>query len=260
MLKKRLAGDLVGGADHGLAPLTGVHGVAKEIGMPATRPLPDLLGSPDGLAAFHQRLLAIRLDPQIKGLALRYAGSPDLAEDALQGAYCGVARLKHPEEIENLRAYFCKALVHEVYRERGQLGAALVEDFVRVAETRQAAVGCHPGSPRPVDDAVCASLQAQAWLQLLADERDRLQAAVPARSDDPGRYRAVIYDAAGQVLRDGINSAPSEADSNPAFRAAYPEYFDQPGALPDTCYQRFRRARTDVRALLRAVVSPDELS
>ncbi len=70
----------------------------------------------------------------------------------------------------------------------------------------------------------------------------------------------MIYAAAEQVLRDAINEEPSEADTNDAFRAAYPEYFDQPGASANLSHQRFRRAREDVKALLQAVVSRDELS
>jgi len=37
--------------------------------------------------------------------------------------------------------------------------------------------------------------------------------AVPGRSDDPGRYRAAVYAAAEQVLRDGITGESSEADT-----------------------------------------------
>jgi len=73
-------------------------------------------------------------------------------------------------------------------------------------------------------------------------------------------YRAVICDAAGQVLRDGINAEPNDADSNDAFRAAFPEYFAQPGASANLLHQRFRRAREDVKALLQAVVNRDELT
>ncbi len=209
------------------------------------------------VGVIENELAAIREDPQIKRLALRYSGSPDLAEDALQSTYCAVAQVKHLERIENLRAYFCKMLIHEVHRERVELGAALVEDFARVAEAHQDARGCDAGwSPAPIDDAVCTSLQAQAWLERFAAEGDHLRAAVPARSDDPGRYQAVIYDVAGQVLRDAINGESSKADSNPAFRAAYPEYFDQ----PDIPHQRFSRARSDLRALLQGVVRHDELT
>jgi hypothetical protein len=214
----------------------------------------------DILAAARQQLAEIREDPRIKGLALRHAGHPALAGDALQSAYYAVARLENLDQIKNLRAYFCKVLIREVHRERSQLGAALIDDFARVMETHQDDVGCHPTAPPSVDDAVCTSLQARVWLERFAARRDRLRADVPARSDDPGRYRAVVCDAARQVLGDGINGEPSDADSNDAFRAAYPEYFAQPDASADLLHQRFRRAREDVKALLQAVVSRDELT
>jgi hypothetical protein len=214
----------------------------------------------DILAAARQQLAEIREDPRIKGLALRHAGHPALAGDALQSAYYAVARLENLDQIKNLRAYFCKVLIREVHRERGQLGAALIDDFARVMERHQDGVGCHPTSPPSVDDAVCTSLQAQVWLERFAVHQDRLRAEVPARSDEPDHYRAVVCDAARQVLRDGINGEPSDADSNDAFRAAYPEYFAQPDASADLLHQRFRRAREDVKALLQAVVSRDELT
>jgi DNA-directed RNA polymerase specialized sigma24 family protein len=210
----------------------------------------------DGLTPAHQLLLAILQDPRTKRYALRYAGHPEVAEDALQSTYCAMARLNSLEQIDNLRAYVYRVLVHEVYRERGQLGAALVDDFVSVAETRQDAAGSQPST----EEAACTSLQGRALLQRLADQRDCLMAAVPARSDDPDRYRTVIYAAAEQALRDAINADPGEADTNRAFRAAWPEYFGPSGAAANTCHQRFRRARTDVRAMLQAVVGRDELT
>ena len=94
----------------------------------------------------------------------------------------------------------------------------------------------------------------ESWLDRLHAQRACLKAAVPARSDDPVLYRALIYTSAEGVLRDGINAEPSDADSNDAFRAAYPEYFAQPGASANLLHQRFRRAREDVKALLQAVV------
>lgn len=211
-------------------------------------------------ATARQQLAEIREDPRIQRLAVRHAGHPALAGDALQSTYYAMARLESLEQIENLRAYFCKVLIREIHRERSQLGATLVDDFARVAEMHQDAAGHYPASPPSVDDAVCTSLQAQVWLERFAARCGRLRDAVPARSDDPARYRAVICDAAEQVLRDGINAEPSDADSNDAFRAAYPAYFNQLGASPDLCYQRFRRAREDVKALLQAVVSRDELT
>jgi DNA-directed RNA polymerase specialized sigma24 family protein len=211
-------------------------------------------------AAARQQLAEILEDPRIRGLAMRYAGHPALADDALQSTYYAVARLEHLGQIQNLRAYVCKALIREIHRERSQLGAIVIDDFARIADEHQDAAGCHPAAPPSVEDAVCTSAQAEAWLERFAAQRNYLRAGVPARSADPDRYRAVICDAAGQLLYDGINGEPSEADTNPALRAAYPEYFNQPDAEPNTLHQRFCRARTDVRALLQAVVRRDELT
>jgi len=210
-------------------------------------------------AAALRQLVEIWKDPRIKSLARRHAGDPDVADDALQSAYYAVARVNHLDQIENLRAYFCRVLIHEAHRERGQLRAALVEDFDRVAEERPGAADGHRTSPPSFQDAVCASLLARSWLKRLAGQRDGLLAAVPARSDDPGRYRAVIYAVAENILRAGISCDAVDVDANDAFRAFYPEYFRQPGATPNTCDQRFRRGRMDVRALLQSVISHDEL-
>lgn len=218
------------------------------------------IGPADARAAALQQLAEIQEDPPIQRLALRHAGHADVAYDALQSTYYAIARLKNLEQIDNLRPYFCKVLIHEVYRELGQLGAALVEDFALVTEAGHGAVSLHPVSSPSIEDAVRIWLLAQCWFKRLADERDRLRAAVPARSGDPGRYRAVIYSAAEQVLRHGISGEPSDADSNGAFRAAYPEYFAQPDASANLLHQRFRRAREDLKALLQAVVRHDELT
>jgi len=214
----------------------------------------------DILENTRQQLAEILKDPRIRGLALRYAGHPALADDALQSTYYAMARLEHLGQIQNLRAYVGKVLIREIHRERGQLGAIVIDDFARVADVHRDAPGCHPVPPPAVGDAVCATVQGEAWLERFAAQRDFLRAGVPSRSDDPDRYRAVICDAAGQVLYDAINGKSSEADTNPALRAAYPGYFDQPDAAPNTLHQRFRRARTDMRALLQAVVRRDELT
>ena len=101
--------------------------------------------TPDGRTGFQQELLAIREDPKVRSLALRRAGDPELAEDALQEAYCAVAGLKNPQRIEDLRAYFCRVLINEVYHLRGQLRATLVEDFESLVEVRQGDRGVQSG-------------------------------------------------------------------------------------------------------------------
>jgi Sigma-70 region 2 len=211
------------------------------------------------LAAAREQLVEIWMDPRIRSLARRYAGGPDVADDALQSTYCAVLQVERLDQIENLRAYFCRVLIHEVHRERGQLHTALVENFDGVVEEGQGAVGCRRTSPRCLQDTVCTSLQGRSWLKRLIDDSEGLLASVPARSRDSGRYRAVIYAAAEQILRAGIKGDVAEADTNDTLRASYPEYFQQPGTAPNTCDQRFSRARMDARSLLRSVISQDEL-
>ena len=198
------------------------------------------------------RLIEIWADPRIRGLAWRWAGNAEAADDALQSTFEAMVRLPHLAEIENLRGYFVRVLRRMVYRELGQLDAVLPDDFSRLAEERQ--------STPSFEDGVCTSLQGRARYRRFCAERDRLVAAVAARSADKPRYRAVIGDAAEQILRAGLHGEPSEADLPPALRAAYPEYFAQPGVPANTCDQRCHRALKDIRKLLKAVVPRSELS
>ena len=93
----------------------------------------------------------------------------------------------------------------------------------------------------------------------LPRERGELATRVPGRSPDPGRYRDVIVAVAELVLLAIVAGDVSDADSNQALRAAYPQWFGEPGCADNTCHQRFSRARADVRDLLRAIISRDEL-
>jgi len=197
------------------------------------------------------RLIETWADPRIRGLARRWAGNPMTADDAMQSTFEAIVRLPHLAEIENLRGYFIQVLRRMVYRELDQLNAILAEDFTRMAEERQ--------STPSFEDDVCMSLQGRALYERFCGERDRLLLKVPARSADPARYRAVIADAAEQILQAGMRGEPSEADLPPALRAAYPEYFAQPGVSTNTCDQHYHRARKDVRNLLKAVVHRSEL-
>jgi DNA-directed RNA polymerase specialized sigma24 family protein len=216
--------------------------------------------APGGSSDFRQLLLTIWHDPQVRKRAVTWAGDRGLAEDALQTAYCQVVAVRHPDRIEKLRAYFLRVLRNEILNQRSLRRAVPVENPEDALDPDQpTTVVCGPAQARPVDETVCASVQGHGWLKRLTDQRDALLAAIPARSEGPARYRAVIYCAAEQVLRDGIGGQASDSDSNDAFRAAYPGYFDQPGASPNLCHQRFRRAREDVRALLRAFVRREEL-
>lgn len=203
----------------------------------------------------HRELLELWQDQQVRGYARRYAGDHEVADDALQSTYYAMARLKHLAEIENMKAYFYQVLRREIARERGQLGAILIEDFAREADDRQLDARAMDKSSAGFEDELCTSVQC--WYlhkQLLAD-RDKLLASVPGRSPNNERYREVVYAAAEAILSAGMRAEPSEADSIKAFRESYAEYFAQPGAAANTCHQRFLRARADVRALLRALVS-----
>jgi hypothetical protein len=174
-------------------------------------------------------------------------GDLGLVEDLNQMVCCKLLALPHPEQIKNLRAYYFQVLRNEatkLYRLR-----------------RETTLDENADAPaQPVDEKVCSSLHAQTWLDRLTGQRARLLAGIPARSGAPARYRAVIYATADQVLRDNINGEPCDTDSNDALCAAYPEYFAQLSASADLLHQRFRRARLDVRALLKRVVNRDELT
>lgn len=63
-------------------------------------------------------------DPGIRSLAVRRAGDPDLALDALMQTVCVVARVQDLQAIKDLRACFCRTLINQVYRLRGQLATA----------------------------------------------------------------------------------------------------------------------------------------
>jgi len=211
-------------------------------------------GSPD----FHRELAAICNDPQVRSLARRRAGNPQLAEDALQEAYYLVAR-KGPADIRDLRAYFCQVLIREVNHLRGHPKVTLIDDFESIADSHQSRPGVHQPAPRPVADTVCTHLLIRAGLQAFATRREELTASVPGRSLDADRYRDVVVTAAEHVLLGIIAGESSNADCNAALSAAYPEWFDEPGAVENTCHQRFRRAREDMRALLQSIISRDDL-
>lgn len=211
--------------------------------------------SPDGRSEFLRHLLEIRQDSRVKGLARREAGSLDLAEDALQEAYYAVSQVKNPGEIRNLRAYFCKVLVHEARRLRGQLGAYPVDDVAGLADMPQNMLVSAPPVP-PVDEVVCWRLTARAWLESFAAQRAHLLRKVPGRSPDPVRYRQLIVATAERVLLSIVSGDVSEADGNLALAAAYPEWFGGDGCAAGNGHQRFSRARADVCRLVRHVVNP----
>ena len=172
-----------------------------------------------------------------------------------------MARIKDPSEIEDLRAYFCRVLIRMVSALRGQLGAILPDDFAGLADACQAkARGEALRSPEsPVDETVAANLLAHGWLERFTAERESLAAAVPGRSPYPSRYSELIVSVAERVLRSIVKADVCDADGNPALRAAYPEWFADDDGTVGNAHQRFSRARADVRGLLRAIVSRNDL-
>jgi hypothetical protein len=219
------------------------------------------LDAPGGSLDFQRRVLATRHDPQVIGLAYKWAAN-DLAQDALQIAYYKVATVRHPECIDNLHAYFLTVLKNEINALHAlhQKTTPLQDPGAALELGQHGTVVCGPARPRSVDDLVRTSLLGSSVRTRLVARRESLLLAIPARSGDPRRYRTVIYHSAKRVLLDSLNGEASDADSNDAFRAAFPEYFAQPGASANLLHQRFRRAREDVKALLQAVVNRDELT
>lgn len=209
----------------------------------------DHSDAPGGSSDFQQELLVLRQDPQVRGFARRLVGDLGLVEDLNQMVCCRLLALEHPERIGNLRPYYFQVLRNEATK------LYVLPQDIPLEDGAEA-----PVPAQPVDEKVCNSLHAQIWLDRLTDQRGRLLAGIPARSDDPGLYRAVIYGTADQILRDGINGEPCDADSNEVLCAAYPEYFAQLSASAGLLHQRFRRARLDARALLKKVVNRDELT
>ena len=203
---------------------------------------------------FPAELLAIWQDPEVRRLAARRAGDPELAQDALLAAVAAVARVSDLARIENLKAYFCRVLINEVYRLRGQLAAARPCDPVALAMMSDA----ETAAPALVDEAV-TRLLFRAWLERIRVQRIELRAAVPGRSRQPARYRELITQTAEHILRSAIDGNVSWADCNETLQAALPDWFGQPGRAENIGHKHLSRARRDVQALLKAIVSRDEL-
>jgi DNA-directed RNA polymerase specialized sigma24 family protein len=211
--------------------------------------------------SFRDQLAEIVADPRVRRLALRRAGSRELAEDALQETFYAVARVRNPDQIESLVAFFCRALINEITHQLSYPRPMPLDDPETVRGHRQqAAAPFVPSASRPVEDEAVGRVLAETVLTRFRHAREQLRAAIPGRSCDPTRYRNVIVSVAGWILRAAADGHVSWADSNMDFQRTYPEWFGEPGCTRDTCHQRLSRARRDVRTLLMAVVSRDELS
>ena len=220
---------------------------------------PSAISSAGG-PEFRQELLAVRRDPGIQSYARKCAqGDPNLAEDGLDEANWAVTRVRHPEQIEDLRAYFCRAVSNAINALRNQREAALIEDFDRAADTYQGRPGCHPLPPRRLNEQVSLDLLTQAWLEPFAGQRKELATRVRGRSRDPDRYRTMIVTVAMRLLLAVLTRTVSDADLNRALCVAHPRWFTEPGCAQNTLDQRLSRARADVRNLLRTIIDRGDL-
>lgn len=207
---------------------------------------------------FQQELLAIREDPEVRSLALRRAKNPEVAKDALQATYYAVSRVANPGSIGNLRAYFCRSLIHEIYRELGQLHATAQEDFSGLVDMRPNRVVSSSPAPRPFSESVNIRLLGQGWLRAFATRYTELAARVPRRSRDPVRYQKLIVRVAEHVMRT-ILGENADVDINALLRQGYAEWFVVASSAENTRDQRLLRARADVCALLKTVVDRGDL-
>lgn len=204
---------------------------------------------------FLDDLAKLTADPAIRRLAERRARNRELAEDALHETFRAVAQTRHPEAINDLRAFFCKSLIHEINRQLALSAPVPAEEIGAIADGR-------PGA------SASASVESEACLHLLAEialtrlERDRagLMAMVPARSGEPLRYQSTIIAAAAAILRLLLEGPVTTADWNAVLRSVNPQWCDEPGLAHDAMYQRLSRARADMQFLLRAILPRDRFA
>lgn len=211
----------------------------------------------DSRSDYFEQLAAIREDPQIKSLAHRRAEDPELAKDALQEAYYAMAKMD-PEQIEDLRKYFCTVVTHTVYRLRGQLRAAVVDDAAGLADACGRKLGGET-LPPAFDEAVHTNMVGDNWCRCLDMNYVALASNVPGRSPDPDRYRNTIARVSKEMLDATLAGDFRDVDLNLALRAVYPEWFAEGCVAISNIHQRFARARADIRGLLKTVISLDEL-
>lgn len=211
----------------------------------------------DSRSDYLERLAVIREDPQVKNLARRRAEDPELAKDALQEAFYAMAKMD-PAQIEDLRKYFCTVVTHTAHRLRGQLRAAVVDDAAGLVDGCGRKLGGE-SLPPAFDEAVHTDMVADDWRGRLDMNYVALASNVPGRSPHPDRYRNVIAAVSKEMLNAILAGDFRDIDLNVAMRATYPEWFAEQGVDISNIYQRFTRARADIRDLLKTVIRPDEL-
>ena len=196
-------------------------------------------------------------DPAIRRLAERRARCRELAEDALQDTFRAVGQTRNPEAIEDLRAFFCKSLIHAINRQLTLSAPIPAGDIAAIADSRRGLSSSGTPPSASVASEAHLRLLAEAALTRLKRDRAELMAMVPARSGDPRRYRRTILVAAGRILRLLFEGPVTMADWNAVLQSEYPQLCDEPGLAHDALYQRLSRARADIQLLLRVILPRD---
>ena len=204
----------------------------------------------------------IATDPEMIRRAVRRAGSRELAEDAMQETVRAIAERKSPEPIDNLRGFFYVALIREIDHQLGRPAAIPAADIAVLSDRgpdRALVFGLQPFS---VDGEAHLRLLAENVLNRLerAQARERLMALVPARSEDPSRYRTAMISAARAIFELLLEGYVTATDWNVILKAAYPQWCDEPGLARAAMDQRLSRARRDVQSLLRSLITRDQLA
>ncbi|MGO9217195.1 MAG: hypothetical protein ACLP5E_05385 [Streptosporangiaceae bacterium] len=211
---------------------------------------------------FHDDLAGVAAEPEMLRLATRRAGSRELAEDALQETVRAITERKSSEVIANLRGFFYVSLIREIDHQLGRPVAIPAENIDMLADRARGGT-YHSVASRPasVEDETHVRILAEAVLLRFGRERASrsLMDLVPARSEDPRRYRTAVVLAAKAIFELLLDGCVSAADWNAVLKAAYPQWCDDPQQARSAIDQRLSRARRDVQSLLCAVVSRDQL-
>jgi DNA-directed RNA polymerase specialized sigma24 family protein len=211
---------------------------------------------------FHDDLATIVNDPEMRRLAIRRAGSRELAEDAIQETVRALGERKRLDEIENVRGFFYVSLIHEIDHQLGRPSAIPAGDAGEIWDRHQDRASLAGARPPVVEWDAHLRMLAESVLARLERERARngLAALIPGRSKDPGFYRTAIAWAARAIFALVLEGYVTAADWNDILKAAYPQWCDEPGLPRDARDQRLSRARRDVQSLLRSVLSREDLA
>jgi DNA-directed RNA polymerase specialized sigma24 family protein len=209
----------------------------------------------------HEDLVRVAADQRMRRLARRRAGSPQLAEDALQETFHNVAQTKHPETIVDLYAFFRTALIHWINQQLTRPSAVPVPDVALISDVQQGQTWpLAAARPVSVEDEAHLNLLTETLLRRLDRDHDDLMALVPARSDDPRHYQRAITESAQTIFELSMDGYVAATDWNAILKNAYAEWFDEPALTRDAIDQRLSRARRDVQALLQAIFSQDQIA